>query len=101
MGTAPGFVPDTLNRALLDEIALVSEEEAFAMCRSIAHQEGLLVGISSGATAHAALAIAQKPGNEDKAIVCIFADTGQRYLSVAGLFNGSRATDDANETGCI
>jgi cysteine synthase A len=65
---------------------LVSEAEAFAMCRRIAWQEGLLVGISSGAAAHAALEIAQRPAYEDKVIVCIFADTGQRYLSVEGLF---------------
>ncbi len=99
MGTAPGFVPDTLDRELLDEIALVSEEEAFGMCRRIARQEGVLVGISSGATAHAALAIALRPGNENKVVVCIFADSGQLYLSVAGLFDGSGAGDDAGETG--
>ena len=62
MGTAPGFVPETLDRALIDEIVLVSEAEAFAMCRRIAREEGLLVGISSGATAHAALEIAQQCG---------------------------------------
>ena len=86
MGTAPGFVPETLDRSLIDEIFLVSEAEAFATCRRIARQEGLLVGISSGAAAHAALEMAQRPGHEDKVIVCIFADTGQRYLSVEGLF---------------
>jgi cysteine synthase A len=86
MGTAPGFVPETLDRDLIDEIFLVSEAEAFAMCRRIACQEGLLVGISSGATAHAALEIAQRSGTGDQVIVCIFADTGQRYLSVEGLF---------------
>ena len=85
MGTAPGFVPETLDRALLDDIVLVSEAEAFAMCRRIAREEGLLVGISSGATAHAALDIAGKM-KDDPVIVCIFADTGQRYLSVEGLF---------------
>jgi cysteine synthase A len=85
MGTAPGFVPETLDRSLLDEIMLVSEAEAFAMCRRIAREEGLLVGISSGATAHAALEIARRLG-VDQVIVCIFADTGQRYLSVEGLY---------------
>jgi len=85
MGTAPGFEPETLDRSLLDEIALVSEVEAFAMCRRIARQEGLLVGISSGATAHAALELAKQMGDE-AVIVCVFADTGQRYLSVDGLF---------------
>jgi cysteine synthase A len=86
MGTAPGFVPQTLDRAIIDEIFLVSEAQAFEMCRQIARKEGLLVGISSGAVAHAALEIVSRPENEAKVIVCIFADTGQRYLSVEGLF---------------
>jgi len=87
MGTAPGFVPETLDREVIDEIFLVSEAQAFEMCRRIARQEGLLVGISSGAAAHAALEIAKRPENAGKVIVCIFADTGQRYLSVEGLFS--------------
>jgi cysteine synthase A len=86
MGTAPGFEPETLDRSLIDEFSLVSEAEAFAMCRRIARQEGLLVGISSGATAHAALEIAKRSKGE-LSIVCVFADTGQRYLSVEGLFD--------------
>jgi len=86
MGTAPGFVPETLDRDFIDEIFLVSEDEAFRCCREIASREGLLVGISSGAVAHAALELARSPENEGKVIVCIFADTGQRYLSVEGLF---------------
>jgi cysteine synthase A len=86
MGTAPGFVPETLDRDLLDEIVLVKEQEAFEMCRSIARKEGLLVGISSGAVAHAALSISERSGNRDKVMVVIFADSGQRYLSVEGLF---------------
>jgi cysteine synthase A len=86
MGTAPGFVPETLDRDLIDEIVLVSEEEAFATCRAIAREEGLLVGISSGAAAFAAGQVARRPANAGKLIVCVFADTGQRYLSVDGLF---------------
>jgi cysteine synthase A len=86
MGTAPGFVPDTLDKEILDEIYLVSEDEAFEKCREIARTEGLLVGISSGAVASAAIAVAQRPENDGKVIVCVFADTGQRYLSVEGLF---------------
>ena len=85
MGTAPGFVPETLDRSLIDEIVLVSEDQAFAMCRRLAREEGLLVGISSGATAHVALDLAL--GAPDGSVfVCVFADTGQRYLSVEGLF---------------
>jgi cysteine synthase A len=86
MGTAPGFVPETLDKQLLDEIFLVSEEQAFKMCRQIARSEGILVGISSGAVVHATLEIANRPGNESKLIVCVLADTGERYLSVEGLF---------------
>lgn len=87
MGTAPGFVPETLDRDLIDEIFLVSEADAFEMCRRIAQTEGILVGISSGAVAHAMLAVARRKSNADKVIVGIFADTGQRYLSVDGLFS--------------
>jgi len=86
MGTAPGFVPETLDREVIDEIFLVSEAQAFERCREIARKEGLLVGISSGAVAHAAIQIAQRPECAGKVIVGIFADTGQRYLSVKGLF---------------
>ncbi len=86
MGTAPGFVPETLEREIIDEIFQVSEDEAFETCRRIARTEGLLVGISSGATAFAAMQVAKRKENVGKVIVCIFADTGQRYLSVEGLF---------------
>lgn len=86
MGTAPGFVPETLDREIIDGIFLVSETEAFEMCRTIARREGLLVGITSGAVAHAMLEIARRSENKGKVIVGIFADTGQRYLSVEGLF---------------
>lgn len=87
MGTAPGFVPETLDRDIIDEIFLVSEAQAFEMCRHLARKEGLLVGISSGAVAHAALQAAKRHENSGKVIVGIFADTGQRYLSVEGLFS--------------
>ncbi len=86
MGTAPGFVPETLDRDILDDFILVSEENAFATCRRIARQEGLLVGITSGATAYAAEQLAVRPENDGKVIVCVFADSGERYLSVEGLF---------------
>jgi len=86
MGTAPGFYPETIDRKLIDEIFLVSEDEAFECCRKIAREEGILVGISSGAVAHAAVKLGERPENDGKIIVCVFADTGQRYLSVEGLF---------------
>ena len=87
MGTAPGFVPETLNKEIIDEIVLVKEEDAFSMCREIAKKEGILVGISSGATCKAAQEIVQKPGSSAKKIVVILADSGERYLSVEGLFD--------------
>jgi len=86
MGTAPGFIPETLNREIIDEIHLVSEDEAFKTCRELAQKEGILVGISSGAAAFGAMQVAQRKENAGKVIVCILADTGQRYLSVEGLF---------------
>lgn len=86
MGTAPGFIPETLNREIIDEIYLVHEEEAFERCRQLARSEGILVGISSGAVMQAALAVAGRSENNGKLIVGVFADTGQRYLSVDGLF---------------
>ena len=86
MGTAPGFVPETLDRGIIDDFFLVSEEEAFSMCRRIAREEGILVGITSGATAYAATQLAGRAENAGKMIVCILADTGERYLSVDGLF---------------
>lgn len=87
MGTAPGFYPETIDREIIDDILLVSEEEAFDMCRNIAKKEGVLVGISSGATVHTAIKLSKMQENQGKTIVCVLADTGQRYLSVEGLFD--------------
>jgi cysteine synthase A len=86
MGTAPGFVPGVLDRSLLDDIYLVSEEDAFRTCREIAQKEGVLVGISSGASVCAALRLAREPRHEGHVIVCMLCDSGERYLSVEGLF---------------
>lgn len=86
-GTSPGFVPDLFKENLLDEIQTVdAEKEAYPMCRRLAKEEGILVGVSSGATAVAALKIGNRPEHKGKFILCIFADTGQRYLSTEGLF---------------
>ncbi len=87
MGTAPGWVPDLYDSNFVDEIFLVSEDEAFSACRELIGSEGLLMGITSGACAHAARIIAQRPENKGKMIVCMFADTGERYLSVKGLYS--------------
>ncbi len=90
MGTAPGFLPGVLDRDLIDEIRLVSEEDAFRTCRELAEREGILVGISSGASVRAALELAKQPENEDAVIVCMLCDSGERYLSVDGLFDTER-----------
>jgi len=86
MGTAPGFVPGVLDRSLLDDILLVSEDDAFQTCREMAHKEGVLVGISSGASVSAALRLARDPRHAGQVIVCMLCDSGERYLSVEGLF---------------
>lgn len=80
-GIGAGFVPDTLDVSVYDEIIQVGNEEAFQTGRAIAHTEGVLVGISSGAAAWAAMELAKRPGNEDKRIVVLLPDTGERYLS--------------------
>ncbi|MBS3873616.1 MAG: cysteine synthase A [Firmicutes bacterium] len=80
-GIGAGFVPDILNRAVIDEIVAVRTEDAIATTRTLAKTEGLVVGISSGAAAYVATAIARRAGNEGKTIVVILPDTGERYLS--------------------
>ncbi|MDO4355864.1 MAG: cysteine synthase A [Clostridia bacterium] len=80
-GIGAGFVPDTLNTSVYDEIITVENEEAFATGRAIAHQEGVLVGISSGAAVFAATQLAKRPENRGKTIVVLLPDTGERYLS--------------------
>ena len=80
-GIGAGFVPDTLNRAVLDEILLVENEDAFAAGRELARREGVLAGISSGAALYAATVLAKRPENRGKMIVVLLPDTGDRYLS--------------------
>ncbi len=82
-GIGAGFVPETLNTAVYDEIIRVSNEDAFETGRELAKKEGLLVGISSGAAVWAAKQLAQRPENKGKNIVAILPDTGERYLSTA------------------
>ena len=80
-GIGAGFVPEVLNRSVLDEIIRVGNEDAFQTSRQLARTEGLLVGISSGAAVYAALQVALRPENKGKNIVVILPDTGERYLS--------------------
>lgn len=80
-GIGANFVPENLDRTLLDDILTVTEDEAYAAAREFARKEGVLVGISSGAALHAATVLATRPGNKGKVIVCILPDGGDRYLS--------------------
>ena len=80
-GIGAGFVPETLNTKIYDEIIPVENEDAFATGRAIAHEDGILVGISSGAAVFAATQLAQRPENKGKVIVALLPDTGERYLS--------------------
>lgn len=80
-GIGAGFVPDTLNTKIYDEIIPVSNEDAFATGKEVARRDGVLVGISSGAALYAATQIAKRPENKGKTIVVLLPDTGDRYLS--------------------
>jgi cysteine synthase A len=86
-GIGAGFVPDILNRGVIDGVLRVANSSAFAMAREVAAVEGLPVGVSAGAALSAALELAHKPGNEGKRIVVIIPDFAERYLSTA-LFDG-------------
>lgn len=82
-GIGAGFIPDTLDTLVYDEVIAVADEDAFETGRELASKEGLLVGISSGAAVWAASQLAQRPENKGKTIVAILPDTGERYLSTA------------------
>ncbi len=80
-GIGAGFVPQVLNTSVFDEIIPVENDDAFATGKKIGKSEGILVGISSGAAAWAAIELAKRPENKGKTIVVVLPDTGDRYLS--------------------
>lgn len=82
-GTGAGFVPDNLHLDIVDEVLTVSNDDAFAMARRICKEEGMLVGISTGANVHAAMELAKRPENKGKLIATIGCSTGERYLTTA------------------
>ncbi len=95
-GIGAGFVPGTLNTAVVDEVYRVTNEEAFRAARRLARSEGILAGISAGANVYAAFAIARRPENAGKTLVTILCDTGERYLSTP-LFQFDEAAGSAPE----
>jgi cysteine synthase A len=82
-GIGVGFIPEVLNRAILDEVIAVTDKDAFECTRRLAREEGILAGVSSGAALHAALAVASRDDAAGKTIVVLLADTGERYVTTA------------------
>ncbi len=82
-GIGAGFVPEVLNLDVIDEVIQVRDEDAFAMARRLAREEGILCGISSGAAVHAAVEVARRPESANQLIVVVLPDLGERYLSTS------------------
>jgi cysteine synthase A len=96
-GIGVGFIPEVLNRSILDEIIAVSDEDAFTRTRELAREEGILAGVSSGAAVHAALEAAARDDALGKLIVVLLADTGERYVTTR-LFTRQGAGSSSKET---
>jgi cysteine synthase A len=82
-GIGVGFIPKVLNRTVLDEVIVATDENALVSARRLAREEGIVAGVSSGAALHAAMEIAARPTSAGKMIVVLLADTGERYISTA------------------
>jgi cysteine synthase A len=82
-GIGVGFIPDVLNRSIVDEVIAVSDDDAFACARRLAREEGILAGASSGAALHAALQVAARPESAGRSVAVLLADTGERYITTA------------------
>jgi cysteine synthase A len=82
-GIGVGFIPQVLNRAILDEVVVVTDSEAFSCARRLAREEGIVAGVSAGAAVHAALRIAARPDSEGAVVATIIPDTGERYITTA------------------
>jgi cysteine synthase A len=87
-GIGAGFVPEVLDRSVIDEVVRVGNDDAFRTMRDLARREGILAGISSGAAVRAALEVARRPGNEGSLLVVVLPDTGERYLSTLRALDG-------------
>ena len=90
-GIGVGFIPDVLNRSILDEVIAVTDEEAFTCTRRLAREEGVMAGISSGAALHAAISVASRADAAGKTIVVLLADTAERYITTALFADGEHA----------
>jgi cysteine synthase A len=94
-GIGVGFIPEVLNRSILDEVIAVTDEEAFSCARRLAREEGILAGVSSGAALHAALEVASRESSAERMVVVILADTGERYVTTSLFETESRGAAKA------
>ena len=97
-GIGVGFIPQILNRHIVDEVIAVSDTDAFARAQQLASIEGILAGVSSGSALHAAIAVASRPASSGKTIVVLLADSAERYMTSALFKAAQRTTTSSTET---